>query len=136
MKKLLSIKPLSTDFGLLLLRVGVFSFMVFNHGLDKFSTLTGNEPIDFYTFDGAINPTLALALAVFGELVCGAFILLGLLTRLACIPMLITMLVAAIGAHSDSIFNKGEHALLYAAAALVLIFTGPGKYSVDKVIFK
>lgn len=135
MKKLLSTRPLAINFALLLLRVGVFSFMVFAHGWGKFTYLTGNEPIDFYDFMG-IGQKASLVLAVFGELICGVFILLGLFTRLATIPMLLTMLVAALGAHSDSIFGEGEHALLFAVIAVVLFFTGPGKYSADKLIFK
>ncbi len=135
MKKLLSTRPLSLDFGLLLLRIIPFGFMAVNHGWGKFLKLTGDAPIKFFDFGGAVPPAFTLGLTTFAELLCAVLIVFGLFTRFATVPMLITMLVAAFGAHSDNPFKEGEMALLYGALALIIFFTGPGKYSVDKVIF-
>ena len=134
MKKLLSTRPIANDFALLLLRLIPFGFLL-KHGWGKFQDLVAGGSYEFYNFMG-LGDGVSLALAVVGEFICPLLILLGLLTRPAAIPVIITMLVAAFGAHADSPLGKGEHALLFGAAALVLFFTGPGKYSVDKVIFK
>jgi putative oxidoreductase len=56
-------------------------------------------------------------------------------TRLAAIPLLITMLVAVLIVHSADAFGNKELALLYAVIYLTLIFTGGGKFSADKLLF-
>lgn len=136
MKKLLSTKAIAADLGLLLLRLLPFAFLAFNHGIGKFNKLTAGGEIKFYDFDGAVPAGLALALAVVGELIAPLFIMLGLYTRFATIPVFITMVVAAFGAHADSPLKEGEHALLFGIFALILFFIGPGKYSLDKKIYK
>jgi len=78
-----------------------------------------------------LGSTPSLALAVFAEVFCAIAIMLGLFTRAAAIPLLITMLVAAFVIHGDDPFQKKEFALLYAAPFLMLIFTGAGSLSID-----
>ncbi len=47
---------------------------------------------------------LSLTLTVFAEIICSVFILFGLGTRLAVIPLIITMLVAVLYIHSSDPF--------------------------------
>jgi putative oxidoreductase len=61
---------------------------------------------------------------------------LGLFTRLACIPLIIAMAVALFYAHKGDFFGAGEKATLYLFGYLALLFTGPGKISMDKLIGK
>ncbi len=117
------------DLGLLILRVGIAGMMIFGHGWGKlvdFAARSGKFPDPF-----GIGSTASLALAVFGEVVCAALLAVGLFTRLAAVPFLITMLVAAFVIHGDDPFAKKELALLYALPALMLIATGPGGLSID-----
>ena len=76
------------------------------------------------------TPT-TLALAVLSEFVCALLIMAGAWTRLACIPFVVTMLVAAFVVHGDDPFKKQELALLYGAGALALGLIGAGRFSVD-----
>jgi putative oxidoreductase len=55
----------------------------------------------------------------------------GLFTRLSVIPLIITMLVAAFVAHAGDPFSSKEPALLYLIPYLALLFSGPGKFSLD-----
>ena len=73
---------------------------------------------------------------IFAEFFCGVFILLGLFTRLACIPLIISMSVALFYAHKGDFFGDGEKATLFLLGYLALLFTGPGKVSMDKLIGK
>lgn len=103
--------------------------MLFAHGwgkLTKFGELSGKfaDPI-------GLGSAPSLALAVFAEVFCAIAIMLGLFTRAAAIPLLITMLVAAFVVHDADPFQKKEFALLYAAPFLMLILTGAGSFSVD-----
>ena len=114
---------------LLLLRVGV-SLMMLTHGYPKLMRLFADEPISFTTILG-LSAAVSLALAVFAEFICSVFIFLGLGTRLASIPLIVTMSVAAFHAHGGDPFSRKEKALLFLLIYLVLLFTGGGKFSID-----
>lgn len=76
----------------------------------------------------------SLILAIFAEVFCGIFIILGLFTRFAVLPLIITMLVVVFGANAGKTFPESELALLYLSIFLLLLFCGPGKVSVDNMI--
>lgn len=119
--------------GLLILRVGVGLPMAIAHGWPKLQRLLGDDPIQFADPFG-LGATASLGMAVFGELVCGLLIAVGLGTRLAAIPFAITMLVAIFHAHWDDPWGDKEHAFLFLVPAIALAITGPGRYSLDRLI--
>lgn len=126
--------PPTVNLALLILRIGV-GLLMLTHGLDKFDTLVGGESIKFPDPIG-VGATASLALAVFAELLCSIFLMVGFATRLAAIPLLITMMVAALVIHAEDPFGKIELALLYAIIYVVLLFTGSGAISIDRLIYK
>ena len=120
--------------GLLLLRIGAGGFMLAFHGWGKlvnFGDRWGKfgDPI-------GLGPEASLILTVFAEFFCSLALILGLFTRAAAIPLLITMLVVAGIVHADDPWNKKEFALLYAIPFLTLMLTGGGKYSLDVKLFR
>ncbi|WP_040496814.1 DoxX family protein [Fulvivirga imtechensis] len=117
---------------LFILRISLSSFML-THGYPKLKTLLQGGEIAFYDFLG-IGNTASLVLAVFAEFLCSIFVLLGLGTRLATIPLITTMFVAAFMVHADDPFSKKEFALLYALGFITLFVFGSGKYSIDQII--
>lgn len=119
---------------LLLVRLIVGAFML-THGWGKFLKLIGDGTITFADPLG-LGETASLVLTVFAEVFCSILIILGLTTRLAAIPSLITMLVAAFIVHANDGFGKQELALLYGTIYLVIAVLGAGKYSLDYLIFK
>jgi len=78
-----------------------------------------------------MSPALSLGLAVFAEVICSILILIGFKTRLATLPLIITMLVAVLVVHFSDPFAIMEKALLYLLLYIILLFGGSGKYSVD-----
>jgi putative oxidoreductase len=130
MKKLLSTKYSANAFNaaMLFLRVGVGVLMMY-HGYGKLTGF-GEMQHKFMNFMG-IGQTASLALVVFAEFFCSLFLILGLFTRMATIPLIITMGVALVKAHKSEIFGEGEMAALYLVIYLVLLLLGPGKISVD-----
>jgi putative oxidoreductase len=80
--------------------------------------------------------TLSLVLAVFAEFFCSLFLIAGLATRLAAIPLIVTMSVAAFIVHAEDAFGVKEMALLYLVIYVVLLIAGAGKYSIDRWIDK
>lgn len=118
---------------LLLLRVAVGALML-THGLGKIPALFGSEPIQFPDPIG-IGAAASLALTVFAEVFCSILLIIGLGTRFAAIPLLITMLVAAFIFHATDGFGKQELPLFYSAIYLALAIAGAGKISLDHWIF-
>lgn len=135
MKKLFSAKHTDGAFNtaMLVLRLGLGILMI-NHGYDKLVHF-GKYQGEFMNFMG-IGQTMSLALVVFAEFFCSLFLILGLFTRLATIPLIITMCVALFKAHNAHFFTDGEMAALYLIGYIALLFTGPGKVSVDGMIGK
>lgn len=119
----------STDAGLLLLRVTIGSMMLFGHGLPKL--LEFSEKAATFADPLGVGSTTSLVLAIGGEVVASALVIVGLGTRLAAVPLLITMLVAALLVHADDPWARKEFALLYAVPAIVLMLTGPGRFALD-----
>lgn len=135
MKKLLSTKYSAGAFSaaMLVLRLGT-GLLMMNHGYDKLIHF-GTMHSKFMNFMG-IGTSLSLALVVFAEFFCSIFLVLGLFTRLATIPLIITMGVALFKAHNAEVFGKGELPALYLAAYFVLLLVGPGRVSVDGMVGK
>lgn len=127
--------PLSSDLGLLLLRIGFGSLMLVQHGWGKMLKLFGEGPIQFADPFG-LGATASLAMAVFAEVVCAFLIIIGFKTRWATIPLIITMLVAVFMIHWEDPFGKKEFALLYLIPFICLLFTGGGRYSLDAMLGK
>lgn len=120
------------DIGLLILRVGLGAFILIGHGWGKlagFGELAGNFPDPI-----GLGSTASLVLAIFAEVLCALLIIIGLGTRFAAAPLLVTMLVAAFVVHADDPWNKKEFALLYAIPFLTLLFTGGGRFALDGLI--
>ncbi len=133
-KLLLSDSALLRDFALLILRLSVGLLMV-THGIPK---MTGFSQI---VSDGGFIPVfgsvaLGLGLAVMAEVFMSVFLVLGLFTRLSLIPLIVTMLVAVFVAHASDPLSVKEHALLFLFPYVALLFTGPGRISLDYFVFR
>ena len=125
-------KP-QVDLALLLLRVFGGAFIM-THGVPKvMKIINGNwgfaNPI-------GLGPEVSLALTAFAEAVCAIFIILGLKTRLATIPLIIAMAVAGFIHHASDPFSGKEKPLLFLLIFIVLAFTGAGKHSLDQRLSK
>ena len=135
MKKLFSVNETaatSTHVALLLARIGIAALML-THGFPKLQLLFSDAAIQFPSVMGMSAQT-SLALTVFAEVICSILVLVGFATRLAAIPLAITMLVAVLLIHAADPFSAKEPALKYLLVYLVLLFAGSGKYSVDYLL--
>jgi len=124
----------NADMALLVMRIIGGGFML-AHGIPKLLKLFGGGEIKFANPFG-IGAGPSLALTVFAEVLCAALILIGFKTRLATVPLIITMLVAAFMIHGADPFGKKELALMYLGVYTALLMLGSGKYSVDGAMAK
>ena len=83
-----------------------------------------------------LGSTVSLTLIIFAELFCSVFLILGLFTRFAVIPIIIGMFVVVFMASNGDIFGPGEKGMMYLAASITILFCGPGRISVDGMIGK
>jgi len=119
------------SFGLLVFRVAVCAMML-THGLSKMSNfLTLSRHFDPIGIGG----TFSLSLVIFAEVFCSIAVLLGLFTRLAAVPLIVAMCVA-VSVHAGKGFAEMELALLYLTCFTAILITGPGSFSVDRLIWK
>lgn len=123
----------SVDLALLIARVGIGVLMLV-HGISKIPMLS-QSPIQFYDFMG-LGDQVSLWLALFAEIGCSILIIFGFATRLAVIPLIITMFVAVFIIHAEDPFVKQEMGLHYILIYVMLLLTGAGKYSIDYLISK
>lgn len=122
------------NIALFVLRVGSGLLVLFAHGYNKFVKFETVAP-KFMNFLG-IGRSLSLSLCIFAEVVCALFVILGLFTRLACIPLVINFAVALAFAHKYDFLHNGEKASLFFLIFLAILFVGPGRISVDGMLKK
>lgn len=133
MKKFLfstSSSTLMTNLGLLLLRLMFGLSMLFGHGWGKLVNFS--DRMDSFADPLGITSPFSLGAVVFAEVICSALLTLGFMTRIALIPLIFTMAIAAFVIHGSDPFGQKEMALLYLVAYAGLFLTGPGKYSLDQ----
>jgi putative oxidoreductase len=107
--------------------------MIPKHGYVKLVEFNERKD-DFVDFMG-LGGTVSLSLAVFAEFFCSILLVLGLFTRLATIPLLITLLVI-LNIHDWALFGKYELSTAFLIAYVVILILGPGKYSLDYNLLK
>ena len=76
------------------------------------------------------------------EIICGALMLFGLLTRLAAIPLIIIMLVAMATTKTEVLANEGFWSMLHGSrtdwamflGSIFILIKGGGRWSIDERI--
>ena len=116
---------------LLVLRAGAGAFMM-THGVPKLQKLLAGDLAFADPF--GIGSTPSLILAVFAEVFCSALVVLGIATRLATIPLIVTMSVAAFMIHANDPFARKEMAFLYLLIFITILVYGSGKFALGNVI--
>lgn len=119
-----------SDIGALLLRLALGVSIFYGHGLDKWNQVLDGKAVEFADPLG-IGPEFSFHLVLLSEGFLVFFVIVGLYTRIAMIPLIIAMFVAAFIFHGGELFNDYELPMLYFFGLVALFFIGPGKYSLD-----
>jgi len=122
----------SLDLGLLIFRVG-FAAIMLTHGWSKLSVVLSGAEVQFADPIG-LGMVTSFYLAIFAEFFCAILVVLGLFTRLALLPLIITMAVVVFVVHGADPFSKQEPGLMFLLAFVFLLFSGPGRFSIDSII--
>ena len=115
--------------GLVFLSEGIQKFIYpAELGVGRFTKIGIPAPEFFAPFVGVV------------EIVCGSLLIIGLMTRLAAVPLIIDMLVAIASTKIPILLDKGFWSMLHEArtdwsmllGSIFLLIVGAGKYSVDR----
>ena len=110
-----------------------FGFLFLTHGIDKLA----NFEVLSYSFPDPLGmgSHLSLVLVILAEVFCALTFIGGFLFRISLLPMLFAMFIAFFYAHGGSIAD-GELAFIYLGVFLLLLVTGPGRYSADYLMYR
>jgi len=124
---------------LLFLRVYIF-WQLFLTGVGKLSDI--GKTSDYFTSLGIPLPTLNAYLAGGTETFCSLFLIFGLGSRPAAIPVVFTMIVAYLTADQEAVTSMLSNSDKFVKAdpfpflllALIVLAFGPGELSVDALL--
>lgn len=124
------------DITLMLLRVVTGAFLI--HGtLDNvLSAERMQEFVVFLTANGFPLPHLMAPLSVYAQFVCGALLVLGLLTRWAGAIIAINFVVAVVMVHWNQDFRGWWPALALVLLGLHFMAQGGGRFALDALLPK
>ena len=89
---------------------------------------------DFLAANGFPAPLASAYLSAYAQFICGILIVLGLLTRWAALVMIINFVVALLKVHLSLPFSATIAPLAMLLGALLLLFEGGGRWSVDEAL--
>lgn len=135
MKKFLStsISDLRVDLALLLFRVILSISLIGTHGLKNiihFDAASRELPDPF-----GMGPLFSVVMAILSDVVCALLVLVGCITRFAILPILMLTLTGLFVVHIKDSAVIRDVPLIYSLSFLLLFYLGPGKYSVDQILF-
>lgn len=128
--------PRLQRYGIGILRI-VLGTIFMAHGLQKLLEFGLSGTAGAFGQMGIPLPTLSAAVVMTAELLGGLALVLGLFTRLAAVPLAVTMLVAMLAVHRPGGFflPEGiEYTLTLLGANLSLMLAGPGAWALDNVL--
>lgn len=121
-----------SDLGLLALRLYTGLALSLAHGLGKLPPAP--RFVEGIAGFGFPAPGLFAWFSGFAETFGGLLLAAGLLSRPAAIAIMINMSVALLFAHAGDPFDRRELPLFFFMSALLFLFVGAGRYSLDALI--
>lgn len=135
LKKILlstNVSKTANDWTSLILRLG-FGILMIPHGWGKLQNFSAYSE-KFISFMG-LGSSFSLALCIFAELICSALLMIGLFSRFATIPLLITTFVI-MNFHNWILFGDYDLVPAFMLGYFSILILGPGKYSLDHFLSK
>lgn len=134
MNRFFSSGPLWQTMGLTLIRCILGAFLIY-HGWEVFSESKMNEYLKWDMFKNGSGKFLAYS-GKTAELVAGILFLFGFLIRLASLITLGVMFYITFILGKGLIWYEDQYPFLFMLLALVFFFTGAGRISLDRLLFK
>lgn len=131
-----SYQPVALQQGLFITRV-ITGLLLAYHGWEIADPVKMDMYTGWFAEKKYSSPAIWPWMGKLAELLAGLGLILGLFTRLACIAAMAAFagIIFLLG-DKGKIFHGDQHPFLFILLAMVLFCTGPGKVSVDHLLFK
>ncbi|WP_350292642.1 DoxX family protein [uncultured Croceitalea sp.] len=123
-----------TSMGLLIFRIVLAISLLNTHGLKKI--LHFEETLQHIPDPFGFGSEFSTYFAIFANVVCPIFIIAGLFTRLAIIPILSITLSGFFIVHFNDPWPVKDVPLMYSLSFMLLLYLGPGRNSLDNKFLK
>ncbi|MCB0375716.1 MAG: DoxX family protein [Sinomicrobium sp.] len=133
-KVLFSAAPVSLERGVAIVRIIVGALLVY-HGQEVFNTPLMAEYMTWDAFAGP-NARLLVYVGKSTELIAGLLLLFGLFTRLGALMTIVALSYITFFVGNGRFWYEDQHPFMFVLFGLLFLFTGPGAWSVDGLIFK
>lgn len=125
---------LTSNITLLVFRILVSISLINTHGIKKLLNFEGTvqnipDPL-------GVGGEISAVMAIIANIVAPIFIIFGLGTRLAALPILSVTLTGFFIVHANDSWAVRDIPLMYSLAYMLIFFLGAGKYSMDYKFFK
>ena len=132
MNRFFSSKPIWQNNGTALVRIVIGAFLIY-HGKEIFESAKMQEYLKWDEFkSSSFLPYLGKG----AEFVAGILLLPGLLTRAASLIMIGTFIYITFFVGKGDFWMDDQYPFLFAMFGFVFLFTGPGSFALDNLIFK
>jgi len=122
------------DLGLLFLRLAGSFMLLYVHGIPKI--LHYAHELTQIEDPFGLGPSISLWAAIFAEVLCPIAIVLGVATRLACLPIIVVLLIAMLAVHPDWSVAEGQFGWLLLIIFTTIALCGAGRWSLLSAITK
>ncbi len=133
MNSFFSSTPIALPQGIGLVRIIVGALIVY-HGQEVFNPELMNEYMSWDTFDKS-NARLLVYLGKSSELIAGISLLLGLFTRIGALITIGTLSYITFFIGNGKFWYEDQHPFMFVLFGFLFLFTGPGAWSMDALIF-
>ena len=134
MNLFLSPSPILLGKGIGMIRIIIGLFLVY-HGIEIFFPETMNSYLQWDMFKGPYGKLLVYT-GKTSEFICGSLLTLGFLTRPATLIMIGNFSYITFFVGEGRFWYQEQHPFMFALFGVLFLFTGPGAWSVDRIIFK
>jgi uncharacterized membrane protein YphA (DoxX/SURF4 family) len=131
--KLLTSYSVPADGIIAIVRI-ITGLLIMYWGFFIFNYVETQHYIDWLRSAGSPVPEFMIYLVRIIELICGLLIILGLVTRIAILPLLLTLVYSLWLTGIETVFN-GQSSLSLLLVFVMLFAIGAGKFSLDYVLF-
>jgi putative oxidoreductase len=135
MNKLFSTDPILAKSGLTIIRIIIGCFLIY-HGWEVFDKNKMNEYMAWDVFKSSSSPSFMAYLGRTAEVVAGFLLAIGLFARIASIIIIGTFIYIPFFVGNGKIWYDDQNPFLFALFGCVFFFTGPGKWSIDNLLFR
>jgi putative oxidoreductase len=133
MNAFFSHSPIFLDKGIALIRI-VIGLLLIYHGVEIFSPETMNSYLEWDMFKGPYGKSMVYA-GKTTEFIVGVLLSLGLLTRVSALLMIGNFTYITFFVGQGRFWYEDQHPFMFALFGILFLFTGPGAWSLDRIIF-